>query len=160
MPEVSLAEEISDMDIAIEPGDAREYELARMRHSCAHLMAEAVQEIFPDAKFAIGPAIEHGFYYDMELPRPLTPEDLVEIERRMGSNRAKSEPFVRQVVSRAEALDIFGSNPYKVELIQGFADNEEISTFQVGQFLDLCRGPHVETTAQIGPFKLQSVAGA
>ncbi|MGH2531329.1 MAG: threonine--tRNA ligase [Thermomicrobiales bacterium] len=160
MPEVSIAEEVAEMDIAVAPDNAREYELARMRHSCAHLMAEAVQEIFPDAKFAIGPAIEHGFYYDIDLPRSLTPDDLGEIERRMASNQAKAEPFVREVVSRAEALSIFAGNPYKVELIQGFAEGEEISTYQQGHFLDLCRGPHVDNTALIGPFKLQSVAGA
>ena len=76
MPEVQIADEVEQMDIAVETGDARAYELARMRHSCAHLMAEAVQEIFPDARFGIGPAIEHGFYYDFDLPRALTPDDL------------------------------------------------------------------------------------
>ncbi|MDP9367414.1 MAG: threonine--tRNA ligase [Chloroflexota bacterium] len=160
MPEVSIAEETAEMDIAFAPESGRDYELARMRHSCAHLMAEAVQEIFPDAKFAIGPAIEHGFYYDFDLPRPLTPDDLSEIETRMRANQAKAEPFVRDVLSREEALHVFGSNPYKVELIQGFPENEEISTYQQGHFLDLCRGPHVPSTREIGPFKLQSIAGA
>ena len=75
---VDIAENTAEMDIAFSPEDARDYELARMRHSCAHLMAEAVQEIFPDAKFGIGPAIEHGFYYDFDLPRSLTPDDLVD----------------------------------------------------------------------------------
>ncbi len=160
MPEVSIAEETAEMDIAFAPESGRDYELARMRHSCAHLMAEAVQEIFPDAKFAIGPAIEHGFYYDFDLPRPLTPDDLSEIETRMRANQAKAEPFVRDVLSREEALRVFGSNPYKVELIQGFPESEEISTYQQGHFLDLCRGPHVPSTREIGPFKLQSIAGA
>src|SRR5215213_1983668 len=99
MPEATLAEEAAEMDVAFKPESGAAYELARMRHSAAHLMAEAVQEIFPDAKFAIGPAIEHGFYYDMDLPRPLSPDDLDEIERRMRANRAKAEPFVRNVVS-------------------------------------------------------------
>src|SRR5215211_4408013 len=161
---IMVAEQVQDvaeeMDIAFSPEDQREYELARMRHSCAHLMAEAVQEIMPDAKFAIGPAIENGFYYDMDLPRPLSPDDLDEIERRMRANQAKSEPFVRNVVSRQEALEIFKANPYKVELIEGFPEGETISTYQQGHFLDLCRGPHVATTADIGPFKLQSIAGA
>lgn len=159
-----VAEQVQDvaeeMDIAFSPEDQREYELARMRHSCAHLMAEAVQEMFPDAKFAIGPAIENGFYYDMDLPRPLSPDDLDAIETRMRANQGKAEPFVRNVVSRLEALELFKANPYKVELIHGFPEGETISTYQQGQFLDLCRGPHVGTTADIGPFKLQSIAGA
>jgi threonyl-tRNA synthetase len=155
-----IAIEVAEMDIAVSPDDQQSYELARMRHSCAHLMAEAVQEMFPDAKFAIGPAIEHGFYYDMELPRALTPDDLAEIEGRMHAHQAKAEPFERKVISRDEALQIFGSNPYKVELILGFPEGETISTYQQGEFLDLCRGPHVASTGEIGPFKLQSIAGA
>jgi len=160
MPPIDIAQEAAEMDIAVETDDAREYELARMRHSCAHLMAEAVQEIFPDAKFGIGPAIEHGFYYDFDLPRPLTPDDLGEIEARMRANQAKAEPFVREVVSREEAERIFAINPYKIELIEGLAEDEIITTYRQGHFLDLCRGPHVPTTAEIGPFKLLSIAGA
>jgi threonyl-tRNA synthetase len=151
---------VEEMDIAIEPGDQQAYELARMRHSAAHLMAEAVQEMFPEAKFGIGPAIENGFYYDFELPRPLTPEDLKQIEKRMLAHRKKKETFERKEVSREEALEIFGDNPYKVELIEGFPEGETITTYQQGDFLDLCRGPHVEHTGEIGPFKLQSIAGA
>ncbi len=160
MSATDVNDEIAGMDIAVEAGNARDYELARMRHSAAHLMAEAVQEIFPDAKFGIGPAIEHGFYYDFDLPRPLTPDDLAEIESRMLANREKAEPYRRDVVSRDEALKIFGENPYKVELIQNLPPDETITTYQQGHFLDLCRGPHVETTAQVGPFKLLSIAGA
>jgi threonyl-tRNA synthetase len=155
-----VIEEIEEMDIAIEPGDDRAYELARMRHSTAHLMAEAVQELFPDAKLGIGPAIENGFYYDFELPRPLTPDDLKQIEKRMIAHKNKNEEFVRKEVSREEALEIFKDNPYKVELIEGFPEGETISTYQQGDFLDLCRGPHVASTKEIGPFKLQSIAGA
>ncbi|MBA3274405.1 MAG: threonine--tRNA ligase [Chloroflexia bacterium] len=146
--------------MAVEAGDSRAYELARMRHSAAHLMAEAVQEMFPDAKFGIGPAIENGFYYDFDLPRPLTPDDLKQIEQRMRSHKKKNEVFERTEISRDEALEIFGDNPYKVELIEGFPDGETISTYQQGAFLDLCRGPHVASTREIGPFKLQSIAGA
>ena len=160
MPEIAIAEEIAEMDIAVEPEDDRAYALARMRHSCAHLMAEAVQELFPDAKFAIGPAIENGFYYDFDLPRPLTPDDLAEIESRMRANQAKAERFERAEISRDEALATFGDNPYKIELIEGFPAGETISTYRQGHFLDLCRGPHVATTAEIGPFTLQSIAGA
>ena len=152
--------ELADMDIAVETSDARAYELARLRHSCAHLMAEAVQEIFPDARFGIGPAIEHGFYYDFDLPRSLTPDDLSTIEERMRANQAKREPFVRKVVSREEALATFADSPYKVELIQNLPADDIITTYQQGHFLDLCRGPHVETTGDIGPFKLLSIAGA
>jgi threonyl-tRNA synthetase len=153
-------DDIASMDIAVDLEDARAYELARMRHSAAHLMAEAVLEIFPDARLGIGPAIEHGFYYDFDLPRPLTPDDLVDIERRMAANREKAEPFVREVVTRDEALRIFGDNPYKIELIEGLPQDEIITTYQQGEFVDLCRGPHVPSTAEIGPFKLLSIAGA
>ncbi|MDQ3540490.1 MAG: threonine--tRNA ligase [Chloroflexota bacterium] len=148
------------MDIAIDTADSREFELARMRHSTAHLMAEAVQEMFPHAKFGIGPAIDNGFYYDFDLPRSLTPEDLKQIEQRMRAHRKKNERFERKEVSREEALEIFGNNPYKVELIEGLPEDETISTYQQGDFLDLCRGPHVDSTREIGPFKLQSIAGA
>src|SRR6478609_808429 len=160
MPPMSVEEENQQMDFAIQPEDQHAYELARMRHSCAHLMAESVLELFPDAKFAIGPAIENGFYYDIDLPRGLTPDDLVEIENRMRNHQAAAEVFERKVVSKPEALEIFGDNPYKVELIQGFADGETITTYQQGSFLDLCRGPHVDDTSKTGAFKLQSVAGA
>ncbi len=160
MSATNVNDEIAGMDIAVAAENARDYELARMRHSCAHLMAEAVQEIFPDAKFGIGPAIEHGFYYDFDLPRPLTPDDLSAIEARMLANREKAEPYRRDVVSRDEALEIFGGNPYKIELIENLPTDETITTYKQGHFLDLCRGPHVETTAQVGPFKLLSIAGA
>ncbi len=160
MPEATLAEEAAEMDVAFKPESGAAYELARMRHSAAHLMAEAVQEIFPDAKFAIGPAIEDGFYYDIDLPRSLTPDDLADIETRMRAHQATPEAFDRQVVSRDQAIQIFGDNPYKVELIEGLPAGEEITTYQQGNFLDLCRGPHVPSTGEIGPFKLLSVAGA
>jgi threonyl-tRNA synthetase len=153
-------DDLAHADIAVELADAKAYELARMRHSAAHLMAEAVQEMFPDARFGIGPAIQEGFYYDFQLPRSLTPEDLAEIEQRMAANREKAERFEREVVSREEALRIFADNPFKVELIEQLPEDEIITTYQQGHFLDLCRGPHVETTKEIGPFKLLSVAGA
>jgi threonyl-tRNA synthetase len=135
--------------------------LQRMRHSAAHVMAEAVQELFPGAKFAIGPAIEDGFYYDMELPRPLTPEDLPAIEERMRQSIAAKYPFVQSRWPRERALAYFRERdqPYKVEIIENLPD-AEVGIYQQGPFLDLCRGPHVENTGQIGPFKLQRVAGA
>lgn len=152
--------QVENMDIAVEPENSKEYELARMRHSTAHLMAEAVKELFPDARFGIGPAIDNGFYYDFELPRPLKPEDLPKIEKRMRNHQKRKEVYEREEVSRAEALEIFADNPYKVEIINELPEDETISTYTQGDFLDLCRGPHVETTSEIGPFKLQSIAGA
>ena len=160
MVQTDLQELSEEMDIAFEPEAVSDFELARMRHSTAHLMAEAIQELHPDVKFAIGPAIEHGFYYDFDLPTPLSPDDLAAIEERMRKHQKAAERFVSTEVSRQEALDIFSDNPFKVELINSFAEGEPITTFRQGDFLDLCRGPHVESTDQIGPFKLQSVAGA
>ncbi len=140
--------------------------LARMRHSAAHVMADAVLEMFPDAQLAIGPAIEDGFYYDFKLPRPLTPDDLREIEERMRRIIAADFPFIREYMDRDEAIRFFTerNQPFKVEIIQelpeeGLEDGK-VSIYRHGKFIDLCRGPHVERTGQIGPFKLLSVAGA
>ncbi len=135
--------------------------LQRMRHSAAHVMAEAVQELFPGARFAIGPAIEDGFYYDMELPRALTPEDLPAIEERMRASIAADHPFTQSRWKRAKALKYFREHdqPYKVEIIENLPD-AEVGIYEQGPFLDLCRGPHVESTGQIGPVKLMRVAGA
>src|SRR5260221_1972561 len=135
--------------------------LQRMRHSAAHVMAEAVQEIFPEARFAIGPAIEDGFYYDFELPRTLTPDDFADIEQRMARIVEGKYPFVRERWPREKALEYFRNKDqaYKVEIIENLPD-EEVGIYQQRNFLDLCRGPHVENTGQIGPFKLMRVAGA
>jgi threonyl-tRNA synthetase len=135
--------------------------LQRMRHSAAHVMAEAVQDLFPGTKFAIGPAIEDGFYYDMELPRPLTPEDFPAIEERMRQSIQARHRFERSRWPRAQALEYFRekNQPYKVEIIENLPD-AEVGIYQQGPFLDLCRGPHVENTGEIGPLKLMRVAGA
>jgi len=135
--------------------------LQRMRHSAAHVMAEAVQEIFPEARFAIGPAIEDGFYYDFELLRTLTPVDFADIEQRMARIVAGKYPFIRERWPREKALEYFRNKDqaYKVEIIENLPD-EEVGIYQQHNFLDLCRGPHVENTGQIGPFKLMRVAGA
>jgi threonyl-tRNA synthetase len=135
--------------------------IQRMRHSAAHVLAEAVQDLFPGARFAIGPAIEDGFYYDMELPRPLTPEDLPAIEERMRASVAAKHPFVHSEWPREKALEYFREHdqPYKVELIEDLPD-EMVGIEVQGPFLDLCRGQHVENTGEIGPFKLMRVAGA
>ena len=135
--------------------------IQRMRHSAAHVMAEAVQELFPDARFGIGPAIEDGFYYDFDLPRALTPEDLPEIEQRMRRIIAGKYPFVRDRWPREKALEYFGNKGqnYKVEIIENLPD-AEVGIYQQNNFLDLCRGPHVADTGKIGPIKLMRVAGA
>jgi len=130
-----------------------------MRHSTSHVMAEAVQSIFPDAKFGIGPAIEDGFYYDFGLSRPLTPDDLPVIEKKMSKIIAANLPFTRQEVTREEAKKVFATQPYKLELIDELPD-EKVSLYQQGSFTDLCRGPHVNSTREIKAFKLISIAGA
>jgi threonyl-tRNA synthetase len=136
--------------------DAR---LEMMRHSAAHVMAEAVQSIFPDAKFGIGPAIENGFYYDFDLPRPLTPDDLPLIESRTKAIIASNVPFIRQEVTKEEARHFFAHQPYKLELIDEIPD-ARVSLYRQGSFVDLCRGPHLDATGEIKAFKLVSIAGA
>jgi threonyl-tRNA synthetase len=135
--------------------------LQRMRHSAAHVMAEAVVELFPDAKLGIGPAIEDGFYYDFDLPRALTPEDLPDIEQRMRRIIAGKYVFKRDRWAREKALEYFSVKDqiYKVELIENLPD-AEVGIYTQDTFLDLCRGPHVQNTGEIGPIKLMRVAGA
>ena len=143
-------------------GKAPASEIWKKRHTAAHVMAQAVLEMFPDARFAIGPPIEDGFYYDFDLPRPLTPEDLTQIESRMKRIRRDDLPITRSEMPRAEALayeEARGQN-YKVELIKDLPEGETISFYTQGPFTDLCRGPHVESTGQIGVFKLDHTAGA
>ena len=141
---------------------AENEKLDRIRHSMAHVMAEAVLQIFPDAKVAIGPSIENGFYYDFDLSRPLKPEDLEDIENRMREIIKSGKEFTKSVVSRKEALSMFKGQDYKIELINDLPEGEEISVYNQGNFIDLCRGPHVEDTGRLNPqaFKLLSVAGA
>jgi threonyl-tRNA synthetase len=148
--------------------------LYRIRHSAAHIMAQAVLEKFPDGKVAIGPAIEDGFYYDFDLPRPLTPEDLESIEKRMRGIIQSKVKFERKVISAEEAKEIFHDQPFKLELIAGLEEGNvdedgnpvtekpEISIYSQGGFVDLCRGPHVDISTQINPaaVKLMNVAGA
>ena len=133
--------------------------LLRQRHSAAHVLAEAVLELFPDAKYAIGPPIEHGFYYDFDLPRPLTPDDLAMIEARMRESVARDVPIAGEWIPKDEARRIFADQPYKLELIDEIED-ETVGHFRHGAFEDLCRGGHVERTGQLGAFKLTHVAGA
>jgi threonyl-tRNA synthetase len=124
-------------------------------------MAHAVKTLFPDAKLAIGPATEEGFYYDFDVDRTFTPEDLSMIEKKMSEIIQQNNPFVRRVVSRKEAIALFQEKqePYKVELLEGIPD-DDVSLYEEGGFVDLCRGPHIETAGQITAFKLLSIAGA
>jgi len=160
--------------MAINKEKYEDSQLYRIRHSAAHIMAQAVLEKFPDGKVAIGPAIEDGFYYDFQLPRPLTPEDLESIEKRMRAIIQSGVSFERKVVSAEEAKVIFRDQPFKLELIKGLesgqldddgnpiSEKPEISIYSQGAFMDLCRGPHVENSRQINPaaIKLLNVAGA
>jgi threonyl-tRNA synthetase len=130
-----------------------------MRHSASHVMAEAVQQLFPDTKFAIGPAIENGFYYDFDLPRPLTPDDLAQIENKMNEIIAADKPFIRKEVTKAEAKGIFAGQPYKLELLEEIPEST-VTVYQQGTFTDLCRGPHVSSSKEIKVFKLLNAAGA
>ena len=133
--------------------------LELMRHSAAHVLAEAVLSIFPDVKFGIGPAIQNGFYYDFDLPRSLTPDDLPIIEAKMREIIAANVPFTRQEVTKKKARSLFAAQPYKLELIEEIPD-EKVSLYRQGSFADLCRGPHVGSTGEIKAFKLVNIAGA
>ncbi|MEB2334185.1 MAG: threonine--tRNA ligase [Anaerolineaceae bacterium] len=151
-----------------------ESHLYKIRHSAAHVMAQAVMEMFPDGKVTIGPPVENGFYYDFDLPRNLTPENLEAIEKRMRQIVQGKFDFKKTVVSAEEAKKIFADQPYKLELIEGLEkggldeygnplqEKPEISIYQQDTFVDLCRGPHVENTKEIkqDAFKLMSIAGA
>ncbi len=134
--------------------------LAVMRHSAAHVLATAVRQLHPDAKIGFGPPIEDGFYYDFEVPRPFTPEDLAAIEAQMAEVVAADHPFVREEVSRADAHARFRGDPLKLERLEELRDDEVISVYTDGPFVDLCRGPHVPSTGRVTHFKLLHAAGA
>jgi threonyl-tRNA synthetase len=137
--------------------------LATMRHSMAHVMAAGVLKLFPEAKIAIGPSIDNGFYYDFDLPRQLGPEDLDVITENMKEIIKENHKIEREEVSRAKALDMFADQPYKLELIKELPEDEVISLYHLGDiFTDFCRGPHVEDTSRLNAqgFKLLSIAGA
>jgi len=139
--------------------ETRDKQLERMRHSAAHIMAEAVQCLFPGAKFGIGPTIENGFYYDFELSRPLTPEDLPIIENKMREIISQNVPFVTEGMSNNEAHKLFATQPYKLELINEIPDST-VTIYKQGSFTDLCRGPHLASTGEVKAFKLTHLAGA
>ena len=152
----------SDASVAILKRDSEEA-LELIRHDCAHVMAEAVQELFPGTQVTIGPAIENGFYYDFARDEPFTVADLPKIEKKMHDIIQRNKNFIREVWSKEESIKYFKDKgeDYKVELINDLPDNEEISIYKQGDWLDLCRGPHMVSTKQIGKaFKLMKVAGA
>lgn len=158
------------------PENYPESQLYRIRHSLAHVMAQAVMEFFPNTKIAIGPPVDDGFYYDFDLPRPITAEDLEVIEKRMREILAEGHEFIREEVTPEQAREIFKDQPYKLELIEDIlqrgtdeygnplpeGQQPVLSIYRHGDFVDLCRGPHVKHTREIHPkaFKLDSIAGA
>ena len=139
--------------------EVKDEQVERMRHSASHIMAEAVQSLFPEAKFGIGPMIENGFYYDFQLPRALVPEDLPAIENKMREIISQDLPFVAENISKEKAQKLFATQPYKLELIDEIADTS-VTIYRQGSFTDLCRGPHLASTGEVKAFKLTHLAGA
>ena len=133
-----------------------------LRHTASHVMAQAVKRLWPEAKLAIGPAIDKGFYYDIDMEHTLTPEDLTKIEKEMSRIVKENLPITKSVMSRQEAIEFFKSKneDYKVELIEDLSEDAVISCYAQGDFVDLCAGPHVASTGKVKAFKLQSIAGA
>jgi len=133
-----------------------------IRHSCAHLMAQAVQQLFPSAQVTIGPVVEDGFYYDFAYERPFTPEDLEAIEKKMGEIAKQDLNVERSLMSRTDAVSLFEEmgEKYKVEILESIPSDEDLSFYKQGDFIDLCRGPHLPSTGKMGAFKLTKVAGA
>ncbi|MHC4580582.1 MAG: TGS domain-containing protein, partial [Planctomycetota bacterium] len=131
-----------------------------MRHSCAHVMAEAICSIWPETKLVYGPTVEDGFYYDVDLDEPIRPDDFERIERKMAEIVKAGKPFVRTEMTRAEALEKLAADKYKIDNVSR-ADSDTVSFYSQGDgFEDLCRGPHVPDTGRVGSFKVMSVAGA
>ena len=158
-----------DLDAVVSDGDSVAIVTAKsdeglelMRQSTAHLLAAALTDMYPGVKFGVGPAIENGFYYDIELPEGVTvsPDDFAAIEARMAEIAKSGAAIVRREVSRDEAREIFADQPLKLELIDELPEDETISIYQLGDFTDLCRGPHVPDTGKLGAYKLTKVAGA
>ncbi|WP_306574896.1 threonine--tRNA ligase [Oligella urethralis] len=154
---------VIDEDVALSIITAKDAEgLDIIRHSTAHLMAYAVQELYPEAQVTIGPVIDNGFYYDFAYERPFTPEDLAKIEKKMHELATKDEVVTRELWDRQEAVSFFKSigEDYKAEIIASIPSDEPISLYREGEFIDLCRGPHVPSTGKLKVFKLMKVAGA
>ncbi|MEF9875501.1 MAG: threonine--tRNA ligase [Gordonibacter sp.] len=134
--------------------------LEMLRHSTAHVMAAALVDLYGDVQFGVGPAVEGGFYYDVKLDRNLSPDDLEAVEARMAEIVRAAEPFERNVVTRAEAEALFADQPFKLELIADLPEDAVITTYRLGEFTDLCRGPHLPDAGKVGAFKLTKLAGA
>jgi threonyl-tRNA synthetase len=157
---VDLGTPLSDGDqVAIVTASSPEG-LDVIRHSAAHVLAEAAVKLFPGTKVAIGPSIKDGFYYDFEFPRPVGEDDLPRLTAEVQRLMAAAAPFERREVTKEEALGLFEAEPYKQELIRDLPEDAAISVYQQGEFLDLCRGPHVPDSGRIGAAALLSVAGA
>ena len=152
---------VTDAELKVDEFDVQSEEdrLYRMRHSAAHIMAQAVQEMIPEAKLAIGPPIDSGFYYDFLLPRPLTPDDLPAIEARMREVIAADVPFEEARAAKDEGRRILADQPFKLELIDSF-EGGDVGLCRHDTFLELCRGRHAERSGEVGAFKLMNVAGA
>lgn len=146
---------MAESDITMEAA-----ELDKLRHSTAHVMAHAVKNLFPEARIGIGPSIEDGFYYDFKVDKPFTPDDLEKIESEMKKIVKERSKFTCKEVTREEALEMFNDEPFKQELITELPDGEAITVYQEGDFIDLCRGPHIDHTGYVKAYKLLSVAGA
>lgn len=164
---VDIDGEVQDLDTPLRKGGSFRVltekdpeSLAVLRHSGAHILATAVRRLRPDAKIGFGPAIEDGFYYDFEVEEPFTPEDLEKFEAEMKKVIAEKDRFVREEVSQAEARKRFADDPLKLERLSEFSEDEIISTYTDGSFIDLCRGPHVPDTSYLRNFKLLHTAGA
>ncbi len=158
--------DVVDLDAPVDEGGAFEVltkdspeGLEVLRHSTAHAMAQAITELFPGSKLTLGPPIEDGFFYDIEVEGRITDDDLPRIEDRIREIVARDLPVEREEVSKGEAEALYKDNPYKLEIIRGLEDGD-ITVYRQGDFFDLCRGPHVESTGRLGAFKLQNIAGA
>ncbi len=151
----------SDIELAIIT-DRSDEGLEIIRHSAAHLLAQAVKQLFPEAQVTIGPVIENGFYYDFAYERPFTPEDLTAIESKMSELSSADAKIERRVLSRDEAVAHFRGlgEEYKAEIIEDIPADQDLSLYRQGDFEDLCRGPHVPSTGKLKYFKLMKVAGA
>jgi threonyl-tRNA synthetase len=148
-----------DAEVELIPWDAEEAKWI-YRHSLSHVMAQAVRKLFPEAKLAIGPAIDDGFYYDFDTPEPFTNEDLKSIEKEMKRVVKQNHRFEREEASREEARQLLADEPYKLEIIDDLEDDQSLTFYRDGDFVDLCRGPHMLSTGQVKHYKLLSVAGA
>jgi len=160
--EIDLTQVIdSDAELAIITRESKEG-LEVIRHSTAHLLAQAIKELYPSAQITIGPVIEEGFYYDIDCPKQLTPEDLPAIEKKMSEIAGRKLDVSRHEIDRNEAVKLFKAmnEHYKAEIVEGLPSGEVVSAYKQGDFIDLCRGPHVPNTSRLGKFKLLSVAGA